>query len=48
MIDVGHDGAVCLDVTDVVVVVVVVAVDGAIKSAGILRVVSGACISMDV
>ena len=36
MIDVGHDGAVCLDVIDAVVVVVVVAVDGVIKSAGIL------------
>ena len=48
MIDVGHDGAVGLNVTEVVVVVVVVAVDGAIKSAGILGVVSGASIRMDV
>ena len=48
MVDVGHDGAVGLNVTEIVVVVVVVAVDGAIESAGILGVVSGACIRMDV
>ena len=36
MIDVGHDGAVCLDVCVVVVVVVVVAVDSIIKSASVL------------
>ena len=36
MIDVGHDGAVCLDVCVVVVVVFVVAVDGIINSASVL------------
>ncbi len=36
MIDVGHDGAICLNVCVVVVVVVVVTVDGIVISAGVL------------
>ncbi len=46
MIDVGHDGAIGLNVAEIVVVVVVVAVNRAIESASILGVVSGASIRM--
>ena len=40
MIDVGHDGTVCLDMVVVVVVVVVVAVYRIVKRAGVLGVMS--------